>query len=122
MGFLETVCDEPRCDCRRVFVYVVSPRRRDPVAVIAYGWENRRRFYARSMGDGDPSWPRELKAPILNPSSPQSPIAPAVLTLFRKALRSDRAFMSRVKKRYRMFRAEIDGADRFTRRTKRASR
>ena len=37
-GFLEMFCDEPRCDCRRVFFYVVSPRRRDPVAVIAYGW------------------------------------------------------------------------------------
>ena len=74
------------------------------------------------MGDGDPSWARELKGPILNPSSPQSPIAPAVLTLFRKALLSDRAFMNRVKKHYRMFRAELDGADRSTRRTKRASR
>jgi hypothetical protein len=37
-----------------------------------------------------------------------SGIAPAVLDLFRKALVRNRAYMERVKRHYRMFRAEID--------------
>jgi len=37
-GFIELYCDEPGCDCRRVFLNVVSERRRKIEAVIAWGW------------------------------------------------------------------------------------
>jgi hypothetical protein len=51
-AFLELFCDEPGCDCRRVFFCVISSRRRDVQCVIAYGWEDRD-FYVRWMGDDD---------------------------------------------------------------------
>ena len=106
-GFLEMFCDEPQCDCRRVFFYVISSRRRDVEAVIAYGWESRE-FYARWMRDDDPSTIAALKGPSLNLCSPQSKIAPAILDLFRNLLLRDQAYMDRVKNHYRMFRTKID--------------
>lgn len=106
-AFLEMFCDEPGCDCRRVFFYVVSSRRRDVEAVIAYGWESRE-FYARWMRSNDPQDIAGLQGPVLNLFSPQSKHAPAVLDLFKKVLLRDRAYIDRVKEHYRMFRAEID--------------
>lgn len=47
-GFFEMYCDEPGCDCRRVFFTVFSERQRKPLAVVAYGWESLD-FYARWM-------------------------------------------------------------------------
>ena len=47
-SLVEMYCDDHKCDCRRVFFYVVSPTKKEPVAVIAYGWE-RRKFYAKWM-------------------------------------------------------------------------
>lgn len=39
-GFLEMFCDEPGCDCRRVFYCVLSERSRRVEAYITYGWES----------------------------------------------------------------------------------
>ncbi len=36
----EMFCNERKCDCRRVFFYVVSSLKNDVEAVIAYGWES----------------------------------------------------------------------------------
>ena len=44
-GMLEMYCNEPGCDCRRVFFMVVAKRYREPLAYVAYGWESRK-FYA----------------------------------------------------------------------------
>jgi hypothetical protein len=106
-GFLEFFCDEPGCDCRRVFLYIVSSRRKDVEAVIAYGWESRG-FYAKWMRSSDKRDLDELQGPILNLLSPQSKIAPALLNLFKDALLRDRAYIDRIKEHYRIFRAEID--------------
>ena len=106
-GFLEMFCDEPGCDCRRVFFYVVSERRRDVEAVIAYGWESPK-FYARWMKDDDPKTIADLKGPILNLGSPQSRLAPAILKLCEKALLCDRTYMARVKEHYQIFREDVD--------------
>jgi len=38
-GFLEMFCNEPGCDCRRVFFCVVSEKLNRIEAYIAYGWE-----------------------------------------------------------------------------------
>jgi hypothetical protein len=107
-SFLEMFCNEEGCDCRRVFFYVVSSRRQDVEAVIAYGWESRQ-FYARWMGDDDPLMLAELKGPVLNMGSPQSNLAGRILELFSDVLLNDTAYMERVKRHYRMFRDEIDG-------------
>ena len=74
--FHEMFCDEPRCDCRRVFFYVVAPPRKEPVAVVAYGWEPAS-FYSTWLEDKDPEIVADLKGPCLNRLSPQSSLAPA---------------------------------------------
>ncbi len=107
-SFLEMYCDEPACDCRRVFFYVVSSRREDPEAVIAYGWESRK-FYVRWMGDDDPLVTEQLCGPALNLGSPQSALAPAILDMFSHVLLKDSAFVERLKVHYKLFRDKIDG-------------
>ena len=106
-SFLEMFCDEPGCDCRRVFFSVVSSLQNNILAVIAWGWENRE-FYTKWMGENDPCIINDLIGPALNIASPQSNHAPALLDLFRKVLLQDTAYIERVKRHYAMFRQEIE--------------
>jgi len=107
-SLLEMYCDEPGCDCRRVFFYVVSSsRRKDVEAVIAYGWESRE-FYARWLHDDDPAMIRELQGPVLNPGSQQSELAPAILDAVEGLVLRDQLYIERLKVHYRMFREKID--------------
>ena len=87
-SFLEMFCDEPGCDCRRVFFSVVSSLQKDIQAVIAWGWEERE-FYIKWMGDDDPCIINDLIGPALNLTSQQSNLAPALLNLFRNVLLQD---------------------------------
>ena len=48
-ALLEMYCDEPGCDCRRVFFYVISSFHDELEAVIAYGWEPLE-FYGKWVG------------------------------------------------------------------------
>lgn len=57
----EMFCDEPGCDCHRVFFHVISRYCERVEAVIAYGWEDAD-FYSRWMGDDDPEIVAELRA------------------------------------------------------------
>lgn len=106
-GFLDMYCNERKCDCRRVFFYVVSPTKKEPVAVIAYGWESRK-FYAKWMGDDDPEIMKDLQGPVLNMGSPQSSLAPAILEIVKDIILQDSAYIERIKTHYKMFRDKID--------------
>ena len=106
-SFLEMFCDEKGCDCRRVMFSVVSSIGLRFEAVIVYGWESRE-FYAKWMGDDDPLSIDNLLGPVLNISSPQSDIAPAILALAKDLLLTDVAYIERVKRHYKMFRSRID--------------
>jgi hypothetical protein len=106
-AFLEMFCNEPGCDCRRVFFYVVSDRANNLEAVVAYGWETPD-FYAKWLHDGDPNIVRELIGPSLNIGSPQSEIAPAILELVREILK-DKEYVKRIERHYRMVRQAVDG-------------
>jgi hypothetical protein len=105
--FFELFCDEPGCDCRRVFFAVASSHREIIEAVIAYGWESPE-FYARWMGSNDSADIAALKGPVLNLASPQSDLAPAILELARKLLLSDETYIERVKQHYKFFRDKVD--------------
>jgi hypothetical protein len=107
-AFLEMFCDEPGCDCRRAFFYVISPGSKEALAVIAYGWEDRA-FYARWMGSKDPRDLDGLQGPVLNLLSPQSKLAPAILEAFKEFLLTDSAYIERVKEHYKVFRSSIRG-------------
>ncbi|RPI79177.1 MAG: hypothetical protein EHM41_24070 [Chloroflexi bacterium] len=106
-GFFEAYCNDENCDCRRVFFNVISRKRGEIVAVIAYGWEDSA-FYAHWYRQNDPSIIRELQGPILNPSSKQSELAPALLSLVRNTLLKDPAYIDRLKRHYWTFKETID--------------
>ena len=106
-GFLEMFCDEPGCDCRRVFFSVVSSARQEIEAVVAWGWENPE-FYATWMNDDDPQVVANLKGPVLNFGSPATSLAPALLELTRTVLLQDAHYVERIKRHYQMFRQRIE--------------
>lgn len=106
-SLIEMYCDEPDCDCRRVFFSVVSSNTSRIETAIAYGWESPE-FYARWMGRDDPETIQSLKGPILNLGSPHSDLAPALLDLVRTVVLQDGHYIERLKSHYAMFRATID--------------
>lgn len=106
-ALIEMYCDEPGCDCRRVFFWVLSAQTSQVAAIIAYGWETTS-FYARWMGDGDPQVARALKGPILNPGSPQTALAPALLNIVKHVVLQDEQYIARLQTHYAMFRETID--------------
>ena len=106
-GLIESFCNKRGCDCRRVFFSVISSRSRQIEAVIAYGWESIE-FYAQWMGDDELDMIRDMQGPILNPLSPQSHHAPAILEMVRDVVLQDTAYVDRVKAHYEMFRDQID--------------
>jgi hypothetical protein len=107
-AFCELYCNERGCDCRRVFFSVFSESQKRMEAVVAYGWETKA-FYAKWMGDADLATLVEMQGPILNPGSPQSPLAPAILRLTEEVLLKDAAYVERIKRHYALFRQKIDG-------------
>lgn len=107
---LEMYCDEDDCDCRRVFLSVLSEHHRDILAIIAYGWESTA-FYKKWMKEDDPEVIKQLKGPELNLGSPQSKLAPALLQVVSQIL-EDQPYVERIKRHYQLFRARIAEAGR----------
>ncbi|MEJ2263034.1 MAG: hypothetical protein P8X95_06285 [Anaerolineales bacterium] len=105
-GLLEAFCSDRNCDCRRVMFTVISRRRGENVAIVAYGWESED-FYANWLGDDNPDMVKDLQGPILNPGSPQSEIAPALLAVVGQVLK-DEKYVDRLKRHYRLFKSTVD--------------
>lgn len=110
-GLAELYCDEPRCDCRRVMLTVISREFRREEAVIAFGWEPRE-FYEGWLGGrrvpADRFDANHMKGPVLNLMSPQSSFAPALLELVTELCLEDLEYVARLRRHYRMFRERID--------------
>ncbi len=105
-GLIEMYCNEPACDCRRVFFDVYDWKRGTSMAIIAYGWESEK-FYTRWLGDNDPRMIHDLQGPVLNFGSPQSKYAPAFLALIEGVLKDSR-YVSRLKRHYRIFKDAVN--------------
>ncbi len=106
-GLLESYCNEVDCDCRRVFLSVISEKQERILAVIAFGWENKK-FYAKWFGDNDPQTIKELQGPVLNLASLQSKFAPKLLELVSSVVLQDKKYIERLKRHYTMFREDIE--------------
>jgi len=106
--FLELFCDEPKCDCRRVFFSVVTSHRKEVEAVVSWGWEDPA-FYADWMRNDDPGVIASLVGPALSPGAPQSNLAPGILYLVRELLITNVPYVKRIKRHYRIFRDRIEG-------------
>jgi len=106
-GFFESYCNEAGCDCRRVFLTVLSPDHEGILATINYGWESRA-FYRRwTSGPQDEEDLDELTGPVLAPMNPQSNLAPALLELFEEKVK-DPEYMERLARHYRMFKEVVN--------------
>lgn len=110
-GFLEFYCNEPGCDCRTVFLNVVTPDMEpqgDFLATINYGWEPIA-YYTKWL-HGDRESARMMKGPSLSSAMVrQSKLAPALLDLFKRVVLADEAYMERLKRHYWLFREAIEG-------------
>jgi hypothetical protein len=108
-GFVELYCDEPGCDCRRVFLEVITPDPMDGIlATISFGWE------APQFYRGWASFPlsdEELDE-MIGPSIPafnrQSPLASALLKLAKTHLFADEEYVARLRRHYAMHRQAVD--------------
>lgn len=103
---MELYCTEPDCDCRRVFLNVISAEENESLAVIAYGWEDRE-YYEDWFGMDMPQVIDELKGPALNTASPQSEYAPVLLKTIEEQVLTDDAYIERLQNHYQMFRDAI---------------
>ncbi len=105
-ALVESYCDELGCDCRRVFLNVISEKQKKILAVVAFGWEDKN-FYAKWLGMNDPQSVKELKGPSLNLASPQSKFAPELLKLIDEAVLQDEQYIERLKRHYALFKEEL---------------
>ncbi len=109
-GLIEAYCDDENCDCRRVFLNVVSRKRNQVVAVVTYGWESET-FYRKWFGGGDDKMTRaavkDMTGLNLNMTSKQSKFAPAALKLVSDLLQ-DSKYVARIKRHYKMFKETVD--------------
>jgi hypothetical protein len=108
-ALLESYCNEPGCDCRRVFLNIASRYRQKIEAVITFGWENEK-FYLKWLGFNDPHVLNQLKGPALNDSSPQSELAPVLLQEVTFVLQ-DKNYVDRLKRHYHMFKEAVNRED-----------
>ena len=108
-GLIEAYCNEVDCDCRRVFLNVISSNRQKLLATVTFGWESEE-YYTKWMGTDGPEIIKDLVGPALNQTSPQSELAPALLEQV-KAVLQDNNYVERLKRHYLMFKAEISKGD-----------
>ena len=99
-GFIEFYCTDPKCDCRRVIFQVWREDSPGKIwATITYGWDTPA-YYARWSHRGMGPHAAEMASATLEPISPQSPLAPALLQLARDLLLQDPAYVERLKRHY----------------------
>jgi hypothetical protein len=103
---MELFCDEPKCDCRRVMLNVISANRRKPVAVINFGWENEI-YYKNWFGRYDKEMIHELKGPSINTLSQYTDITEKIFERVKITL-EDGFYVKRLIEHYVMFREHIE--------------
>jgi len=109
--FMELFCNEKACDCRRVFVQVVSDDAgvRQPRATLSWGWEPEAFYRNWASFPLDAEDLEELRGPGLVRFAPQSEESDAILAHFRRLL-TDEAYAQRLIRHYRLFRQAADRA------------
>jgi hypothetical protein len=107
-SFFELFCDEPGCDCRRVFFMILSPTNKERLALVNYGWESPE-FYAKKYKTKDALMIADIKGPSLAIGQRQSSLAPAILELVQYIFSNNPEYIERIKRHYFMFRGAIDG-------------
>ncbi len=103
--YLEFYCEDLQCDCRRVFLQVISRGQPGKVfASISYGWE-KESFYRKRM-PWDPDDARGTVRGELDLLNEQSEFAQNFLELFQQVV-LDEPYRLRLRRHYRLFREEV---------------
>lgn len=100
--FIESFCNDKKCDCRRVFINVLY--KENIVATIGYGWENIE-FYEKWLGEK--ALAKDAKGPILELTGKHTNYSESLLRLFKKSLLMDRTFLRRLGNHYTLFKEEL---------------
>ena len=103
--FFESFCNERGCDCRRVFLNVLSGRGKHE-ATIGFGWE-KPAFYRRWMRGAEDEFVQTMSGVRLEPMQPQGNHADAILDLFARVLLPDKPYIKRIKRHYEMFKKSV---------------
>ncbi|MFZ3168466.1 MAG: hypothetical protein WA130_12690 [Candidatus Methanoperedens sp.] len=94
-GLLESYCDELNCDCRRIFINVVSrDSPADILATISYGWDTPE-FYKKWMGRAEPNLIDMMTQPYLEIGCVQSKYANDFLELFQEIIK-DKSYVEEI--------------------------
>lgn len=103
--YFEFYCEDPTCDCRRVFLQVISRGQPGKVfASINYGWE-KESFYRKRMPYA-PDAARDVVRGVLDPMNEQSEFADFLLQGFQRFV-LDEPYRLRLRRHYRLFREEL---------------
>ncbi len=102
-GVSDLYCQDPSCDCQKVSLVVFDDQGKIH-ATIAYGWKSAT-FYRKWGCDAQviPS----LTQGFLDPWAQQSPNAEFFLKAFGRTARNNSQFISRLKRRYALFKKTI---------------
>jgi hypothetical protein len=97
--FLESFCDDPKCDCRKVMINVYDIKNPSQLlATIGFGWE-KANYYVKWM-HGDPLG-REMVGAYLDSAGRQTENASKFLEMWQKMI-LDEEYLERIKKHYKM--------------------
>ena len=106
-AFVESYCEDPDCDCRRVILRVIQQEQPEKtLATINYGWDSTE-FYTQWM-HGDKKAARDIKGAWLDPLNEQSEYAGEFLKLFRSSFITDPGYVARLAHHYVLFKKDLE--------------
>lgn len=101
-GLIDSFCADPDCDCRVIYIFVVSESQPGVLTSITFGWEPLE-FYRKWMkADKVDDVIRDLKGPALMSMAPQTEFSHALLELVTLRLK-ERSYVDFLKRHYRQF-------------------
>ena len=100
--FLESYCNDKKCDCRKVMIMVVNKNR--PIATIGFGWEGIN-FYEKWIGDKETA--KIMKGPSLELGGIHSEFANRFLKFFKEKILTDKPYIERIKTHYKIFKTRL---------------
>jgi hypothetical protein len=102
---VDLLCQDYMCDCHKVSIAITDEARKSVLATVAYGWKSKGHYYRWGL---DKDTAGSLTSGFLDPWCIQTVHSPFFLSFIRRKINSEPGFMSRIKKRYRIFKDRVD--------------
>jgi hypothetical protein len=100
---IDLYCQDPTCDCHKVTILVLDAQK-NVLATIAYGWKSKSYYYKWGLDKETAQW---LVHGFLDPWGIQSKHSSIFLQAFLRMLNNKPQFISRIKKRYALFKEAV---------------